>query len=267
VRPERSRPLAPRRAALSVAAFAAALVALAAAPHLAASAASAAGRLAASAATTSAALALCAVGGAALAREPIASRLGLGTTAANGFGARRTALAVVGFLALSQTLDTILALAGLRERSVLARFDEAIAGAGPGELALLTLALGVGPGIAEELFSRGWIQRGFARRMRPTAAVALAAAIFGALHVDLVHAASAFALGLCLGWLAWASDGIRVPVVCHVANNLAALATSRLGWTPASAETPGPAVALVLALGLGASALALRAAWRGARAP
>jgi membrane protease YdiL (CAAX protease family) len=216
--------------------------------------------LAAGALSLSLAMALAALGAGALARETLAARLGLGPSRLD---ARGIALACLGFLALSQALDVAVGLSGLRSASVLARIDETVARADAGELALLVVALGVVPGIAEEVFCRGWLQRGLARRMPAGAAILASAALFGALHLDPVHAVSAFGLGLALGWLAWRSDGVRAPVACHVANNLAALATSRLG----AAAPDGPAGLVLLALAASVAALALRAAARRAGAP
>jgi len=205
-------------------------------------------------------LALVALGGASLARVPLGQRLGLGASDA---GLASTLLLVVGFLGLSQSLESLLQLAHLRESGTLAQLDAALSDARGSELALAVFVLGVAPGFGEELFARGWIQRGLVPSLGPRAAVLIAAAVFGALHADPVHSSAAFVLGLYLGAVVELTRSLRVSILCHISNNLVWVLTAAYGVT---LEPVGSGVQVALALcGASAGALGLAVAFRGRR--
>jgi hypothetical protein len=221
--------------------------------------------LAATAAVTSAMLALVGAGGAALSREPLVQRLGLGPSTAR---TRTLLLLVAGFLGTSQALETVIELCGLRDTGTLGEIDAALAGASGFELAWALLAIGVAPGIGEELFARGWIQRGLAPLLGSRWAIVLGAAVFGVLHADPVHAPAAFALGLYLGAAVEATGGLRVAILCHVVNNLLAVTSAALGGGDPGGVPLEPAVRAALgALGALAGAGALVVAYRGRPGP
>jgi membrane protease YdiL (CAAX protease family) len=181
-------------------------------------------------------LGLLALAGALLSRLRVRDRLGLRP---GRLGAAPLGLLVLGTLALSHALDGVIELADLRDGSSLAHFDTALAGIRGRPLALALLGIGVAPGIAEELFCRGFVQRGIARRGGPVAGILLASLLFGALHVDPVHAVFASVLGLYLGLAAWLAASTRAPIACHVVNNLLAVSVAALfpGAELASAGT------------------------------
>jgi membrane protease YdiL (CAAX protease family) len=165
-------------------------------------------------------LACLAIGGALASRRPLRTRLGLGP---GRLPTRSLALLVVGTLALSQALDGVLELTGLRERSALADLEVVLAGAsGPG-LALALLGVGLAPGVCEELLCRGLLQRGLETRLGAAPAVVIAALVFGALHLEPVHAVFATFLGLWLGATALLAGSVRAPILCHAVNNLVAV--------------------------------------------
>lgn len=83
------------------------------------------------------------------------------------------------------------------------------------------LAISAGPGLVEELFFRGYIQRRLLRRLRPTWAVALSSLLFALLHWDLIHFLFAFPVGVWLGVIAWRTGSVWPGVACHVCLNLA----------------------------------------------
>jgi membrane protease YdiL (CAAX protease family) len=88
---------------------------------------------------------------------------------------------------------------------------------------LVLIGVGLAPGIAEELFCRGLVQRALVAPLGAPAAVTLGAILFGALHVDPVHAAFAALLGLYLGALCQLAGSVRAAIACHTANNLCAV--------------------------------------------
>jgi membrane protease YdiL (CAAX protease family) len=207
-------------------------------------------------------LALLALGGAAWTSKPLTERLGLGASAA---APATVLLLVVGFLGTSQSLESLLELAHVRETGTLAQLDAALSGVRGEQLALAFLVLGVAPGLGEELFARGWIQRGLVPYLGTGPAVVIAAAVFGALHADRVHSTAAFVLGLYLGAAVELTQSLRVSMLCHIANNLlwVTTAASASTWLRAG-SSPRRLVALGLC-GAGASALGLCVAFRGRR--
>lgn len=148
-------------------------------------------------------------------------RLGLGR---GRLGVFALALLVLGTLATSFGVDSALRALELRQTGALARFDRAVEGARGPSLAAAVLALALAPAFAEELFFRGWLQRGLATRMRPAWAVVVAALAFAVAHGDRVHASAAFLLGLYLGAAAQLAASSRAPILCHAVNNLTAVA-------------------------------------------
>jgi membrane protease YdiL (CAAX protease family) len=158
--------------------------------------------------------------GAVLSPKPVGERLGLGPGRLTRV---EVALLAVGTLALSHALDGVLAITELKAHSILPQFEEELRGLrGPG-LALALLAFGGAAGISEEIFCRGFVQRGLALRLPPASAIVLASLVFGAMHVDPVHAGFATVLGLYLGAIAHLAASVRPSILCHIANNLAAV--------------------------------------------
>jgi membrane protease YdiL (CAAX protease family) len=171
------------------------------------------------------------------------------------------ALLILGTLGASLALDGLLDLTELKEHSTLGEFADRIAGIRGPTLLLSVLAFGLAPGVSEELLCRGLVQRGLVRRLDPPVGILLASVIFGALHVDPIHAAFAAALGLYLGIASHLAGGIRASITCHTVNNLVALGTG--------AFLPGLDAGGVAAVGAGAvTALgALWLVWRLAGSP
>jgi membrane protease YdiL (CAAX protease family) len=162
-------------------------------------------------------LALAALAGGLLSRRSLAARLGLGPSRVSG---ACLALLVLGTLGVSHGLDGLLELSGLRERSALVQFDAALAGAGGRAFWLALLGIGLAPGVGEELLCRGLVQKGIEPVLGPARAVVLAALVFGVLHGDPIHGASAAILGLYLGTVVVLAGSVRAAILCHTVNNL-----------------------------------------------
>jgi len=199
-------------------------------------------------------VALAALAGGLLSARPLADRLGLRRGRLAG---RDLLVVVVGTLGLSHGLDGLLEATGLRQHSSLAELQRLLADARGLDFALVLLGVGLAPGIAEELLCRGLVQRGAERRLGPWPAAVVGAGVFGLLHVDPVHAAFAGVLGLYLGAVAVWAHSIRASMLCHVLNNVVAVATAGLP----EIGPPGP---LGSALGFAVAAASL---WRLARQP
>ncbi len=86
---------------------------------------------------------------------------------------------------------------------------------------LWILVIGLFPGTVEELLYRGFIQRGYMRRLSPPLAILLTSTLFGLMHVDPPAIALAFILGLWFGVLAWRTGSILLPILSHILINSA----------------------------------------------
>lgn len=168
-------------------------------------------------------LALAALAGGLLSRRSLTARLGLGPARISG---ACLALLVLGTLGVSHGLDGLLELSGLRERSALVEFDAVLAGAEGRAFWLALLGIGLAPGIGEELLCRGLVQKGIEPALGPGRAVVVAALVFGILHGDPIHGASAAILGLYLGTVVVLAGSVRAAILCHAVNNLVAVTTA-----------------------------------------
>jgi sodium transport system permease protein len=132
---------------------------------------------------------------------------------------------------------------------------------------MIVVALGIVPGICEELFFRGFLFRGLQTRFRPWITIGLTAILFGVFHVILAGGVAiervlpSTLMGLLLGWVAYRSGSVLPGMLLHVLHN------STLLWlvsyreqilTPALGELAGEhlplnwliASGLVILLGL-----------------
>ena len=202
--------------------------------------------------------AVVAIGGAViLPGRTLGDRLGLGR---GRLGAGGIALALLGFLALSNALHGAVVWLGLLEGSALAEIDEVVRETSPAHPALVFLAVGLAPALGEELLFRGFLLRLLEPRWPGLLAVLGSAALFGVAHLDLVHGVAAFLLGAYLGAIAQRGRSLRPTLLCHAANNSLA-AAGAAGWLPELGTIGAPwQVALALALAAACLALSLRSA-------
>lgn len=201
-----------------------------------------------------------AIGGARLAGRSLLPRgLRLGRPA---LGPGALALVAIGFVCLSHGLSWVLVLLGVRHSGTLGEIDRVVASAGGPTLLLALLAIGIAPAIGEELLFRGLVQQLALPRLGAAGAILLSALAFGALHVDPVHAPTAFVLGLYLGVAVELGAGLRGAILCHALNNVLAVVGPAL-----AVGSPASRVALAVAglVSAGAALLAVVAV-RG-RAP
>jgi len=132
---------------------------------------------------------------------------------------RTLLLAIVGMLALGQTLDSLIVLAGLAHHGNILLIRQALAQATGPDLFLAVLVVGVLAGSAEEIFFRGYMQSRLVQRLPRGVAVLVTAFCFGVFHLDWLHGLLALILGLYLGWLTELTGSALPAVVCHVVNN------------------------------------------------
>lgn len=156
-------------------------------------------------------------------------------------------VAVVGMLALGQALDSLTLLVGLGQKSAMVAIRNALAGAVGPELFLAVLVIGVLAGSAEEIFFRGYMQTRLGQRLPPPAAVLVTSLAFGLMHLEWIHAALAFVIGLYLGWITELAGSALPAITSHVINNTVfTILTALFGAT----DAPGPNAVLLAASGV-----------------
>ena len=141
------------------------------------------------------------------------------------------AAAVVGTLAIGQALDSISMLTGLGREGSMQAIRRALTGVEGGELFGAVIVLGVMAGTAEEVFFRGYMQTRLRAAWRPGAAVLVTSAAFALLHLEWIHAAMAFVLGIYLGAITERMASALPAIVCHVVNNSVFTIATSLGGT------------------------------------
>lgn len=97
----------------------------------------------------------------------------------------------------------------------------------PGLAAILTFqALAVWTPFTEELFFRGFVLRGLARRWGTVGAVAGSALVFSVFHLSPGVLLPVFVTGLLLGWLYHRTGSLWTCVAAHAGQNAIALAVT-----------------------------------------
>lgn len=128
---------------------------------------------------------------------------------------------------------------------------------------LWVLTIAIFPGVAEEIFYRGLVLRGFLLRWRPVTAILASSLLFGLVHVDPPQAAATFVLGLWWGLVAWRTGSVLLPIAMHAGVNGTWTAIQMI-----SARRPlddgSATLAATIAIGVGVAAFlwALRILWR-----
>jgi membrane protease YdiL (CAAX protease family) len=171
-------------------------------------------------------LGMLAIASASLSGKGVLVRLGLGPSRIP-WGT--SLVLVVGILLLSFALNGVYELSGFGEEGALAQFESDLSGVGGWTIVLAIASFGLAPGFAEELLCRGLIQRGLQNRVGRSAAVGLAALLFGALHIEPIYAVLATVLGAYLGVITLIGGSIRTSILCHSANNLVAVLSAAWG--------------------------------------
>jgi membrane protease YdiL (CAAX protease family) len=81
------------------------------------------------------------------------------------------------------------------------------------------LVIGLGPGVAEELWCRGFLGRGLVARYGYVGGVLLSSLFFGLMHVDPPHVAATFVMGICLHFTYLTTRSLWMPMLVHFFNN------------------------------------------------
>lgn len=106
--------------------------------------------------------------------------------------------------------------------------------------------------IAEELLYRGIVYKRLRLLFDAMPAIVLSALLFGLMHVNLVQFLYAGLIGLFLAYLTESGGRLYLPILAHIAANLAAVVRQETGWLSFAYEPT--------AAGIGISAVFLAAA-------
>jgi membrane protease YdiL (CAAX protease family) len=123
--------------------------------------------------------------------------------------------------------------------------------------ALVVLAVVFAP-VGEEVVFRGWLQTPLEGTIGPVASILVAAALFGAIHLDGWDGIDHFVAGALCGYFVWRTGSLWAGIALHAANNLAWVCVALLVSSEAELERmtaawlPGWAAALVSIAILGA---------------
>lgn len=95
-----------------------------------------------------------------------------------------------------------------------------LANQSPLYLVLNVLLMAVVPGICEEVFFRGGLQKGLTLNgLAPWTAILVTAFIFSAIHLQFQGFFPRFFLGIAFGYLYYLSGSLWVPIICHTIFN------------------------------------------------
>ncbi len=83
----------------------------------------------------------------------------------------------------------------------------------------IVFVVAVVPGICEEVFFRGFVQKSFEQKYRPAKAIIITSLFFGLYHFNPYGLIPLIVLGIYLGYSAYRSDSILIPVMLHFLNN------------------------------------------------
>ena len=120
------------------------------------------------------------------------------------------------FIIYSSALAYLLELAGAKPLPGSEALKSVFA-AWPAWLTVLTV--GVGPGVVEELWCRGFLGRGLCARYGLTIGIVLTSVLFALLHLQPVYAVVYAAMGAFLHFTYLASRSLWVPIILHALNN------------------------------------------------
>jgi hypothetical protein len=98
------------------------------------------------------------------------------------------------------------------------------------------LAVGLGPGVVEEIWCRGFLGRGLTARYGLVLGVILTSIIFGLLHCSLTYAIPTACMGLYLHFVYLTSRSLWISILLHTLNNSAAIVATLINQDEQSAS-------------------------------
>lgn len=142
-------------------------------------------------------------------------------------------LAVIGMVAVSTAAGALVSLLGLVDEGALAELNAKFLAMPMTTRLMMVPATALAPGIAEELFFRGWVLSRGERHVSRTLAVWVSAVAFGMVHFDPGHVIAATIMGLYLAFVVLRTGSIITVVIAHVCNNVIATLAPELNGSGA----------------------------------
>lgn len=103
---------------------------------------------------------------------------------------------------------------------------------------LAVLIIGLGPGIGEELWCRGFLGWGLVGRYGVILGVVFSSFFFGLIHVDPCQGTMAMLMGLWLHFVYLTTRSLYVPMLLHFVNNSLSVLAPRWPWLAALDRPP-----------------------------
>jgi membrane protease YdiL (CAAX protease family) len=88
---------------------------------------------------------------------------------------------------------------------------------------IIIFVVAIVPAMSEEVFFRGFVQKGFELRYHPVLAIVITSAFFAAYHFNPYGTIPLFVLGMYLSFAVYITDSILIAVILHFLNNLTAV--------------------------------------------
>ena len=161
-------------------------------------------------------------------------------------GLRRPAISTRTWLALALATPTIQVCSALfaslffdltKPSSHLEQLSNLLLGQSGLGLVLVVLCAAVLPGLSEELFFRGFVREGLARRHGFALAILVPAVFFAAAHMDPMHSTAVLPLGIWFGLIAWWTRSTIPAMLAHATNNAFAILAGNLAGEEATNQT------------------------------
>lgn len=158
--------------------------------------------------------------------------------------------AIIGMIAVSTAAGALVSLLGLVDDGSLASLNAQFLDMPMSTRLLMVPATALMPGIAEELFFRGWVLSRGERFVTRSAAVVISAIMFGLVHFDPGHALAAGIMGLFMAYVLLRTGSILATIAAHVFNNTLATLVPEINGSEAT-ETWVIVVGMVGGLAVG----------------
>lgn len=97
-----------------------------------------------------------------------------------------------------------------------------------GPVWIVLLSVSVFAPFFEEWLCRGIILRGLLKKVGPTWAIVISAAVFGLIHGNIWQAIPAFLIGCLLGYVYYKTGSLKLTMLMHCVNNTLAVIFSRI---------------------------------------
>jgi membrane protease YdiL (CAAX protease family) len=114
------------------------------------------------------------------------------------------------------------------------------------DLGIVVAGAAIAPAVSEEIFFRGFLQRGLEGHLGRWRGILLTAAVFGVVHGPS-RAPAVTLFGVLLGWMASRSGSVWPSVTAHAAINVVAVAMINAAPNESLPETSHPPWAIVAA--------------------